>query len=93
MAYTKFSVPSNAWVLVANNKTTASFYNVGSFPIYLTFTAVNVNPVAETVGLYLDTNGGRDKATFTNLTTVATPTYMWARSAGGKGSTLVIETN
>lgn len=93
MAYTKYNLTSSAWTLVANNKTAASFYNVGSFPAYITFTATNVNPVAETVGMYLDTNGGRDKAVFTTLTHVATPTYMWARSAGGKGTTLVIETN
>ena len=93
MAYTKYNLTSSAWTLVANNKTSASFYNVGSYPIYVTFTSTNVNPAAETVGMYIDTNGGRDKATFTGLTHVATPTYMWARSAGGKGSTLVIETN
>lgn len=93
MAYTKYNLTSSAWTLVANNKTAGSFYNIGSFPIFITFTAANVNPVAETVGMYLDTNDGRDKATFTNLTHVATPTYMWAKSAGGKGSTLIIETN
>ena len=96
MAYVKHAVPSNAWILVANNKTTASFYNIGSFPIFITFTAANVNPVAETVGMVIDMTGGSggvSKRLFTDLTTVATPAYMWARSAGGGGSTLVIETN
>lgn len=96
MAYTKYSVPSDEWTLVANNKTTISIFNVGSYMAYLAFTASNVAP-AETIGMPLDVfpsgSGGLIKQTITNLTTVATPNYVWARSAGGQGTTVIVETN
>lgn len=96
MAYIKYSVSSDEWTLVANNKNTISIFNIGSYVAYLAFTATNVAPT-ETIGMPLDIfpsgSGGLIKQSTTNLTTVATPNYVWARSAGGQGTTIIIETN
>lgn len=96
MAFVKTQITSDTWTLVANNKTSLSAFNIGQFLIYLAFTSTNTPPV-ETVGMPLDvfsgTGTGLTKQTITNLSHVGSAAYVWARSAGAGGGTILVETN
>lgn len=90
MAFTKTALTNDTWTLVGNNVTNITFQNVGDLPLYINFSATNTAP-SDTVGLLYGPTQGEMKKDVTELTTVSTPNYVFAR-AKSEQAHIIVET-
>jgi hypothetical protein len=90
MAYTKIEIDSQDWTLIGDNISTITFQNVSQFGVYINFTSSNTAPTDD-VGLVYGPFLGELKKELTNMTAVATPAYVWAKSISNSGKIIVEE--
>ena len=92
MAYTNISVPAGTWTKIIDNKSSATFQNVGQVTMMVVYTATDSAPADDAVGLEYGTRQGEIKKDLEDLTYVASPLYAWARPITGNTTTARIET-
>lgn len=80
MAQATYTINSADWTLIGNNVTSITFQNLGQYPIYINFNS-SATPPAETSGLIYWPRTGEVKKNNADLTYVASPNYVFARSA------------
>jgi hypothetical protein len=90
MAYIKIDINSQDWTLIGDNINEITFQNVSQFGVYINFTAANTAPIDE-VGLVYGPWQGELKKTLTDMTSVATPAYVWAKAISKSGRVIVEE--
>lgn len=90
MAFVKIPVNKDDWTLIGESVSTITFQNVGQYPVYINFTNGNTAPT-DTVGLVYGPREGELKKTLTDMTTVATPDHVWAKSVSYTGNVIAEE--
>jgi hypothetical protein len=90
MAYNKKNLNKDTWTLIANNVTSVTFQNTSQFPFYVNFTA-NTTPPVGLYGLVYGPWQGELRKTTTDMTTVSSPNYVWAKSISSNTAVIVEE--
>lgn len=91
MAYTNISVPAGTWTKIIDNKSTASFQNVGQVTVMILYTSTDYAPADDSLGLEYGTRQGEIKRELEDLTFVEDPLYAWAKPVTGNATTVRVE--
>jgi uncharacterized protein YegL len=91
MAYVKKQLNKDNWSLIANNVTVVTFQNSSQYPFYVNFTSAANTAPTDVFGLVYGPWQGELKKTVTEMTSVATPTHVWAKSISTNGAVIVEE--
>jgi hypothetical protein len=90
MNYTKTAV-GTTWTKIASSATNISFQNLTSYPIMITCTEADVAPAESVTGIHYNTFQGETKKPLSELSYLAAPAYVWAKSAAGRDSVVAVE--
>jgi hypothetical protein len=89
MAYAKIPVTKDEWTLIIDGAPEVTFQNAGQFGVYINFTSdANTAPTDE-VGLVYGPWQGELRKDVVELTNVASPVYVWAKSIANNGNVIV----
>lgn len=91
MAPTLIDLSTTAWTKIGDNVSDISFQVQSSFDVYVYFTSADSEP-SETIGFRYARGEKVIKTPLTDLTYVASPAYVWAKSVAGSGGGIIVET-
>lgn len=89
MPYFKIPINKDNWTLIANNVTSVTFQNASQYPFYVNFSAAANTVPSDSFGLVYGPWQGEMKKAVTDMTSVVTPNYVWAKSISSNGSVIV----
>lgn len=92
MAYSTVSVPAGTWTKIIDNKSSATFQNVGQVTMMVVYTSADSAPADDSLGLEYGTRQGEIKRDLEDLTFVVNPLYAWAKPVTGNDTTVRVET-
>lgn len=89
MAYVKIAINKESWTKIANNVTTITFQNASQYPFYVNFTSAANTAPTDLYGLVYGPWQGEMKKAVTEMTTVSSPNFVWAKSISSNGNVIV----
>ena len=90
MAFQKYEIGSQEWVLIGDNVSAITFQNISQYPVYINFNTSSAVPTDDFGLVYSPaTLQGELKRPLTDLTFLANPTHVFAKAVSASANIIV----